>query len=154
MATGGGLESELNKLIDFMEAGQNITNEDIKTVCAGYEIFNMFQVGEVVVEGNVQKTLKVIRSLIGRGTKADMLTILLQQHFMSVYLVKSGQAPVGRRAFLIPKFRAQSGKYSKLQLERIIIALAEANAEMRRQRLPHEVVLEMLALSLSAKSKS
>ncbi len=148
----GGLEGELKKLIDYKKSGETITVEDIKQVCAGYEVFNMFEVGDVLVQGSPRKTLKVINSLLGSGVSVDMLTILLIQHFISLYLVKNGKNPVGRRAFLIPKFRAQAGQFGNDQLESIIIALAEGNAQLRQNRLPNQLILETLALSLSVKS--
>ncbi|MCH7946953.1 MAG: hypothetical protein IIC66_04045, partial [candidate division Zixibacteria bacterium] len=126
--------------------------EDIKQLCAGYEVFNMFEVGDVLVQGSPRKTLKVINRLLGSGVSIDMLTILLIQHFISLYLVKNGKNPVGRRAFLIPKFRTQAGQFGNAQLESIIIALADGNAQLRQNRLPNQLILETLALSLSVKS--
>ena len=148
----GGLEGELKKLIDYKDSGGTITVEDIKEVCAGYEVFNMFEVGDVLVQGSPRKTLKVIKKLLGSGVSIDMLTILLIQHFISLYLVKNGKNPVGRRAFLIHKFRAQAGQFGNAQLESIIISLADGNAQLRQQELPKQLILETLALSLSVKS--
>ena len=112
----------------------------------------MFEVGDVLVQGSPRKTLKVINRLLGSGVSIDMLSILLIQHFISLYLVKNGKNPVGRRAFLIHKFRAQAGQYGNAQLEGIIISLAEGNAQLRQQELPNRLILETLALSLSVKS--
>ena len=112
----------------------------------------MFEIGDVLVQGSPRKTLKVINRLLGSGVSIDMLTILLIQHFISLYLVKNGKNPVGRRAFLIPKFRTQAGQFGNAQLESIIIALAEGNAQLRQNRLPNQLILETLALSLSVKS--
>ena len=148
----GGLEGELKKLIDYKESGDTITVEDIKQVCSGYEVFNMFEVGDVLVQGSPRKTLKVISRLLGSGVSIDMLTILLIQHFISLYLVKNGKNPVGKRAFLIHKFRAQAGRFGNAQLESIIISLAEGNAQLRQPDLPNQLILETLALSLSVKS--
>ena len=147
----GGLESELNKLIDYKAEGGSITVEDISQICAGYELFNIFELGDIIVEGKIQKIMRMVNSLIGAGTSIDMLVALLQQHFLSLYLVKNGKSPVGNRGFLIPKFRQQARAYSNLQLEGIIKSLAEANTELRHQRLPEELVLETLALELSNK---
>ena len=148
----GGLEGELKKLIDYKDSGTTISVEDIKQVCAGYEVFNMFEVGDVLVQGSPRKTLKVISKLLGSGVSIDMLTILLLQHFTSLYLVKNGKNPVGRRAFLIPKFRAQAGRFGNDQLESIIVSIAEGNAQLRQNELPNRLILETLALSLSVKN--
>ncbi len=145
----GGLESELNKLIDYKSEGGSITIDDIKKVCAGYQLFNIFELGDVIVEGNVQKVVRMVQALLGAGTSIDYLISLLQAHFISLYLVKNGKNPVGNRGFLIPKFRLQAKAYSNQQLEGMIIALAEADTEIRHQRFPKELVLETLTFKLS-----
>lgn len=147
----GGLESELNKLVDYVGEGGKITEEDISKVSAGYQVYNLFELGDIIVEGNSEKTLRMVQSLLGAGTSIDMLIILLQQHFTSLYLVKNGKSPIGNRGFLIPKFREQARAYSNQQLENIIIDLVAANTELRHQRLPEELVLETLTFKLSSK---
>lgn len=146
----GGLESELNKLIDFKSEGGSITIDDIKKVCAGYEIFNIFELGDVIVQRNAPRALKMVQSLVGAGTNIDYLISQLQAHFISLYLVKNGKAPVGNRnfGFLLAKFRNQAKSYSNQQLEEIIIALDEANVELRHKRFTEELVLETLTFKL------
>jgi DNA polymerase III delta subunit len=147
----GGLESEVNKLIDFKGAGE-ISVADIKNICVGYELYGIFELADIIIQGKTQRTLRAIISLLGAGTNVDTLIVLLQQHFLSLFLVKNGKAPVGNRGFLTWKFRQQAETYSNPQLEKIIITLADANAEVRHQRLPQNLVLEMLALNLSSQN--
>ena len=145
----GGMEAELNKLIDFKSEGETVTIEDIKLITAGYEIFNIFELGDVIVQGKIQKIVRMLNSLVGSGTSIDFLMSLLGAHFISLYLVKNGRSPVGNRGFLIPKFRQQARSYSNQELESIIIALADSNAELRKQNLPNELVLETLTFNLA-----
>ena len=146
----GGLESELNKLIDFKSEGGSITIDDIQRVCAGYQVFSIFGLGDVIVEKNARKALRMMQSLVGAGTNIDYLLSQLQAHFISLYLVKNGKAPVGKRnyPFLIAKFRKQAQAFDNQQLEEMIIVLAEANAELRYQRFTQELVLESLTFKL------
>jgi DNA polymerase III delta subunit len=145
----GGLDGELSKLIDYKGEGGKITIDDIREVCSGHELFGIFDLGNVIVEKNQQKILKMLNSLLGGGTSADFLVLLLQQHFISLYLVKNGKQPVGNRGFLVSRFREQSRGYSNSQLEQIIVALAEANVDLRHQRLTEELILEELTINLS-----
>ena len=146
----GGLESELSKLIDYKGEGGSITIDDIQKVCAGYQVFNIFELGDVIVERNAQRAFQMVQSLIGAGTSIDYLISLLQAHFISLYLVKNGKAPVGNRNFgyLVSKFRDQARSYTNQQLEGIIITLDEANVELRYQRFTKELVLETLTFKL------
>lgn len=147
----GGLESELNKLTNYKSVGGSITVKDIKEVCAGYQVFNIFELGDIIVEKNAQKAFRMVQSLLGAGTNVGYLISLLQAHFISLYLVRNGKNPVGNRGFLIHKFRTQAASFSNQQLEDIIITLAEANMELRQQRFSEELVLETLTFKLAKK---
>ncbi len=146
----GALEGELTKLINYKGSGTNLTFDDIKKVSSGYEVFNMFSLSDQIVSGNAKKVLKMIGSLIADGTGPTVLTSLLQQHFISLYLVKNGKAPVGNRAFLIPNFKRQAQKYQNNQLEKIIIGIARLDSELRLSLMKPEMAFEILALNLTA----
>lgn len=148
----GGLEGELSKLIDYKSESGTITVDDIRNVCSAHEVFDIFALGDVIVERDTKKIMRMLNSLMGAGTGVDMLVALLQQHFISVYLVKNGKPAVGNRnfPFLLAKFRSQAKAYSNSQLEKIVIALAESNSDLRHQRFPdEELTLEVLTFNLS-----
>ncbi|MFQ5452657.1 MAG: DNA polymerase III subunit delta [Candidatus Zixiibacteriota bacterium] len=145
----GALEAELTKLINYKNSGDTIEIEDIRLISSGFEVFNMFELADFVVAGQSTKVLQMIRSLISEGKSAAFLTTLLQQHFTSLYLVKNGKKPLGRRDFLIYKFRPQADKYSNHRLEEIIIEIAEADARLRQAGIKPETTLEVLALNLT-----
>ncbi len=149
----GALEGEVGKLIDYKGSGQTVTVEDVKTVAVGYEVFNLFHLADQVVAGNTKKALQMISSLIAEGISAAALTSLLQQHFLSVYLVKNGKKPVGNRAFLIQSFREQGMRYTNEQLESIIGDIAQLDSDLRRSSLKPEMALQMLAVSLTGERK-
>jgi DNA polymerase III delta subunit len=149
----GALEGEVGKLIDYKGSGQTVTVEDVKTVAAGYEVFNLFQLADQVVAGNTKMALQMISSLIAEGISAAALAALLQQHFLSVYLVKNGKKPVGNRAFLAQSFREQGMKYTNEQLESIIGEIAQLDSDLRRSSLKPEMALQMLAVSLTGERK-
>lgn len=148
----GGLESELNKLVNFKEGGETISVDDIRNVSSGYQLFDVFELGDVIIAGNAKKTFQMVQSLLGAGANVDNLVILLLQHFLSVYLVKNGRPAVGNRnfPFLLNKFRQQAKGFSNQRLEQMIISLADANTQLRYQGLPGELVLETLTFKLSS----
>lgn len=149
----GAVEAEVAKLVNYKETGDMVTVEDIKKIAAGYEIFNVFQVADLIVAGDPGQVLRAIEALLANGNSPATIATLLQQHFISLYLVKNGKKPLGRRGFLIPKLSEQAAKYDNSQLEQIIIEIAATDGELRRQRLKPEMALEMLALTLTRESK-
>jgi len=148
----GAIESELEKIINYKESGEQVSVEDVKKLTNGFEVFSVFELAEYVVEGKTSKVLQMLRTLLAEGSNPVMLATLMQQHFTTLYLVKNGKAPIGNRSFLIPRFRPQAAKYSDEQLEQIIIQIAEADAQLRQSGMPSEMTLEVLAMSLTGQS--
>ncbi len=146
----GAMESELNKLVNFKSAGETIELEDIRKISAGYEMFSIFDLADLIVAANTKKILRMLKQLLAEGVSPVTFTTLLQQHFTSLYLVKNGKPPLGNRGFLVYKFRQQAAKFDNRQLEDMIIEIADADSSLRHQELlKQEVVLETLALALA-----
>lgn len=148
----GALVAEVNKLINYRQPGESIIEEDIRTLAAGYQIFQVYEIGRYVVSGKTGEVLKCLRTMIAEGNSATGILYFIGQHVLSMYLVKNGkplQDP--RRNWLAPQFRQQAGSFSNLQLEHMLLRIAETDGQLRRLP-PHvhaEVVLETLALQLT-----
>ena len=149
----GGLESEIVKLLNYKEKGDLVEVADIEKVSAGFEVYNIFELGDLLVAGDTARLIRMVRMLIAKGNSPVRLTILLQQHIISLYLVKNGKKPLGRREFLIPRFRRQAARYDNSQLQQIIIEIAETDAEMRTTGIKEPILLEMLLLRLVGERK-
>ena len=146
----GAMESEMNKLVNYKGSGETIEIEDIRKVSAGYEMFSIFDLADLIVDSKIKKALQMLKQLLAEGVSPVTFTVLLQQHFTSLYLVKNGRPPLGNRGFLVYKFRQQAGKFDNRQLEDMIIAIAAADADLRHSELlSQETVLETLALTLA-----
>ncbi len=146
----GAMEAETNKLINFKGPGETIEIEDIRKVSAGYELFSIFDLADLIVNANVKKILQMLKQLLSEGISPVTFTTLLQQHFTSLYLVKNGRPPLGNRGFLVYKFRQQAARFDNRQLEDMIIEIAAADSNLRHQELlKQEMVLENLALALA-----
>lgn len=144
----GGFQSEIDKLIDFKSSGETVTIDDIRKVCSGYEVFNIFDLADSIIAGQTKLVLKMINRLLADGNGPVTIGILLQQHFMSLFLVKGGRNPLGNRQWLANKFRGQAVQYTSERLEQIIRDIARCDANMRGGDLKPEAALEMMVLGL------
>ncbi|MDH4155768.1 MAG: DNA polymerase III subunit delta [candidate division Zixibacteria bacterium] len=149
----GGLESEIVKLLNYKEKGDLVEVADIEKISAGFEVYNIFELGDFVVAGETSRLIRMVRMLIAKGNNPVTLVTLLQQHFICLYLVKNGRKPLPRREFLIPRFRQQAAGYDNERLQQIIIDIAETDAEMRRTGIKQPILLEMLLLRLAGERK-
>jgi DNA polymerase-3 subunit delta len=149
----GGLEGELNKLLNYKEKGERVETFDIEKSVIGHEQYNVFELADLIVQGDVSKAMRMIHSLLYKGVNEIQLAHLLQQHFTSLLLVKSGKNPLGNRHYFIGKFRGQASGYTIERLEEIIIEIAAADADLRRGAIKKETRLEMLILALAGEKK-
>lgn len=147
----GGLDTEVSKLVNFLEPEATVTSDDVRRVCSGYEVYNVFELADRLVEGRTDFVLKMLRTLIADGNHPILISTLLQQHFVSLYLVKNGKQPLGRRGWMLPRFKSQASRFSEPALEQILIDLAVADADLRRSPLSDEQVLEQLAIETCKK---
>lgn len=144
----GALETECDKLIDFKSEAAEITIDDVKVVAAGVQFGSVFEIGDFVLTGETQKILEQFRYLIADGTSATGIMFFLGQHYATLYAVKNGRKLEPYRNWLTPKYARQAEPYDNQELERILIRLAETDAQMRRARVKPEILLEMLVLDL------
>ncbi len=149
----GAVETETDKLIDLKGEGATVTVEDVRSSCAGYWVYNVFELGDRVVSGDTVNAMRQIRMLIAEGNTPTTVLFFLGQHYLSVYRVKSGKPLEVWRRYHTDRLRKQAEKYSFERLEQIIIAIAETDAELRRSPLIPEVLLDSLVLQLTTEQK-
>jgi DNA polymerase-3 subunit delta len=144
----GGFQGEVDKLINYKQSGETVTVDDIKQICCGYEVFNIFDLADRIVERQTRLVLKMVDKLLSDGSSPVMIGILLQQHFMNLLLVQGGHNPMGNKAWLKSKFLQQAGRYDAARLEQIVCDIARCDADLRGGNLKPEPTLEMLVLGL------
>jgi len=145
----GGLEAEINKLLNFKEKGEIVEVADIEMISAGFEVFNIFELADFVIAGNTEKAIRMLKGLVADGNSPATIVTLLQQHFTCLYLVKNGRKPLPRREYFIYKYREQANRYKSEQLEELMVEIAKTDADLRKGGLKRESLLEMLILRLA-----
>lgn len=144
----GALDVETEKLINYRAAGETVTTEDIRVLAAGYEVYSIFELADKIVAGNTRHVLAQVKQVLAEGTSPTGVLYHLGSHFVSLYLVKNGKPLEPYRKFLTSRFRTQAARYSNQQLEKMIIQIAETDAELRHSPLKSETLLETLILQL------
>ncbi len=153
-ANRGAIQAETEKLINYFDDGDRVHQEDVVRLCSGHEVFDIFAVADSLMAGDTYGTLKMIRRLTAEGNSEVAIITLLNQHLLSVYLVKNGHRPLGNRDFLRGKFEQQGRYYSNAQLEYMITATAAVDSKLRTTGVKREVALESLILSLAEQKKT
>lgn len=144
----GAIEQETEKLIGYKSSGGTITVDDVRALVGGYEVFVVFELAKDILGGDSARVLTQIRSLIADGNGPTAILFWISKYFIELYLVKNGKPLDSKRRWLAWKYRDQTSKVDNKRLERMIILAAGADAAMRRNKIPPEICLEMLAVEL------
>ena len=144
----GAVVAEVDKLANYKGKGETITVDDVQTVAAGYEVINIFELGDTISQNNPGKVLKMLSKLIDEGNNPVTICTLLSTHFLRLYLVRNNKPLPGPFGWLAPKLREQAYSYDNARLEQILVDLAETEFALRGGNLPARTQLEMLVVGL------
>lgn len=144
----GALDSEVEKLCNFVEDGARVRVEDIRAVASGFEIFSVFDLADKILAGNETGALVQARKLVSEGQSATGVLLFLGRHYMLLYLVQNSRPLEPGQQWLARKIRPQTGILSNEQLERAIMAIAETDSAIRNQLFRPPLALERLVVKL------
>jgi len=145
----GALEAEADKLINYKEGDKQVTVADIKNVCAGFEVFNIFELGAELASGDKRRILKHLNQLLSSGDVSGTVLWHLGNHFMLLYLLKEGKQLPPNKRWLAWRLKDQADLYSSTQLREAIVKVADTTASIRRDQLDPRLALESLVLELA-----
>jgi len=144
----GAVVGEVDKLANYRQPGETITTDDVAGIVAGYEVFNIFELADLVAEGSASKVLHMLERLMLEGNSPVSLCTFIIQHFLRLYLIRNGKPLPGNFAWLERRLRPQASRYEPDRLEQILLELAETDAQLRGGDLPPKLALEILVISL------
>jgi len=144
----GGLESEANKLIDYLKGETSVTLADVRSISSGFESYKIFDIAEQVVAGNPEGALAHVRQLLAGGQSATGILFFIGQHYLTLYMIKNGKPLEPYRQWLARKLRPQAEKYTIEQLEVALADIARADSALRHQEFTLQIVVERLIVEL------
>jgi len=144
----GAVVGEVDKLANFRQPGETITGDDVAAIVAGYEVFNIFELADLVAEGSASKVLHMLERLLLEGNSPVTLCTFIIQHFLRLYLIRNGKPLPGNFSWLERRLKPQAARYEPARLEQILKDLAETDAQLRGGNLPPKLALEILVIGL------
>jgi DNA polymerase III delta subunit len=144
----GALETETDKIINFFEAGSEISLDDIRRITSAHEIYGIFDIASNLVNNNVSQVFKQLNQLISLGKQSTTLLFYMAQHFLLLYLLRNKKSLPGNLKWLAWKYRSQANEFTNDQLEAILIEMARSDAEFRRSNLNSKLAMETMVIRL------
>ncbi|MDD3731527.1 MAG: DNA polymerase III subunit delta [candidate division Zixibacteria bacterium] len=149
----GALENETDKLQNYVQPGKKITEEDIKKVASGFEIYNVYALADHIIEGNSKKIVQQIRLLLADGNTPTGILFFVGKHFINLYLARNNKFRDSSKSWINNRYRIQAKKFEIDRLEDIIIQIALTDSELRHNIPNPSLTLETLALKLSGEKQ-
>jgi len=144
----GGLTEELNKLINYIGRGGRIRKEDISKVCSDYQAFEIHELTNAIVRGNLSQALEMAGMLLAQGGKASGLLYSIGEHFVDLYLLSNNKPLPPRKKGTEWKFRDQTRLFNNAQLEKSIELIASADFDLKNSIRPENLIIERLIINI------
>ena len=147
----GGLNEEVNKLINYVGAGNILRKDDVAQVGSDYQAFSIFELAAAAARGNPDQALEIINFLMRQGEKGSGLLFWISEHFINLYLAKNRRFVSEKRQRGFWAVKDQVNLFENEQLEKIIELIAAADFELRNNTHPERLILERLVLDIAGR---
>ncbi len=156
------IENELGKLQLYAGAGRPVTRQDVETLVPEARQSGMFELTDALARKQRERALQIVDTLQESGAYWPMQVAFLAGLFRQALAVKESGARSAKQAM---DALAQSGvrtwftraqqlvgtarQFSREELEAALIALYEADRDLRRPRPDDRLIMETLLLALT-----
>ena len=149
-------DNELMKLINYVEPGQPITEDDVAALTPYVPEANIFKMVDAIAEGRGHIALELMHRLM-RDKKQDAFSIygMVVRQFRLLLMIKSykgGESPakvLGVKPFVADNLRRQARIFSDEQLERVYRALHETDIKIKTGAIDPELALDLFVASVA-----
>jgi len=157
-AEPGPLERELEKLAAYVGGRERIEMADAAQTVSVLRTYTVFEMLRYVSEGNPQRALVSLRSLLLAGEQPLIVFALLARHIRLVWQVRDGldrgvsPQEIGKKLNLYPSamksYVQQAKAFSQERLYRFHKALCETDMALKLSSTASTILLEEFVLSL------
>ena len=148
----------VEKLALYVGDQGEIQAGDVAEVVADTRSQSVFALTDAVAEGAADRALRVLNNMIRDGESSLVIVGHLARHFRNLSSVQSLErkgenverirANLGLHPFVVKKCLMQLKRFTPRALAGHLAALAECDLQLKRGRLPDNLALEKLVISL------
>jgi len=144
----GGLTEELEKLSLASPEGTHIGIEEVRLLSSSHESFNIFELIDLVADGEGDKALYAYNDLIDRGTSPVAFLNIMGGHMLNLLKAQTGARITGA-PFFVNKLKNQARKVDRDKILRAISGIAEAERGVRLSGVSPVLLVENLIREIS-----
>lgn len=152
------LDNELEKLIAYTEGREEVTVQDIDSVCCVVVTGQIFKLCDAVASGNLKEVLMYYHDLLALKESSVHILYLLVRHInillqMSVLSKEYGKkelaSKIGINPYFVGKYQAQGKRFSYNQLKMMLEACLDVEEDFKRGKIEDQIGLEVLLVQFT-----
>lgn len=152
------LDNELEKLIAYTEGREEVTVQDIDSVCCVVVTGQIFKLCDAVASGNLKEVLMYYHDLLALKESSVHILYLLVRHMnillqMNVLSKEYGKkelaSKIGINPYFVGKYQAQGKRFSYNQLKMMIEECLDVEADFKRGKIEDQIGLELLLIQFA-----
>lgn len=146
------LINEVRKLIEYVGANGTITTKEVDLLCIKQIDSVIFDLTDNLGKKDIQKAMEVLKNLIYEKEPIQKILITLYNHFKKLYIVKiaeeyrkdlaTSMKLKPNQLFLTTKYRNQARYFSKEEIENIMEAFIDLDANCKVGLIDIDIGLE------------
>lgn len=150
--------SEIEKIVTFVGEKTKIEERDILTVTRATKEFNIFELMNLIGNGEKSKAIFMLDKLLDQNTEPILIVNLLARHFIILWKIQNLRrvnhnpseisSIMQINPYFIKDYMSQSEKFSIVRLEQCIELLKEADLQLKSVSLPKKIILDNLICNL------
>lgn len=154
----GKLHNELEKLAQFVGESRSIRLEDAEESVADLKMSTVYDLNDALGRGNLAPALLALARLAEAGTAPDKSMWFISNHFRMLLQAKDAQSQGQDPAEVLMRNRVPRNMVWKYepqlnvrdvgQLRRAVVRIAQTADDLRRAKVPAQLLLDQLVLDL------
>jgi DNA polymerase-3 subunit delta len=152
----GDLSMSIDKLVTYIGDKEIITSQDVEAAVDMSRTNTVFNLMDSIGEKNCKTSLEILENMILEGEKPGGMIYWLTVHFERLIQTKeflaNSSGPLASflkvKPFLANKYQQQAPNFTLEELERGIMLLYQTDVELKSNRMPDKMIMELLVYSL------
>lgn len=151
---------EIEKLLIHTERKRPITAEDVRELCVPLEREDIFAMTDAIAEGNTRTALRLLEISLKNQPEPVILTMIVgqfRQLIIAFEMATDGIAfeqiglEMKKPKFVVEKLVRQARRFGMSRLEEIYQQLADLDAQIKDNRMPADLALEMFVADVAGR---
>jgi DNA polymerase III subunit delta len=151
---------EIEKLLIHTERKRPITVQDVRELCVPLEREDIFAMTDAIAEGNTRTALRLLDISLKNQPEPVILTMIVGQFRQLIVALEMAADGISydqigqemkKPGFVVEKLVRQARRFGMPRLEEIFQQLADLDAQIKDNRMPADLALEMFVAQMAGR---